>query len=609
MTTGERTLKKRFEIRKNPLDERSNFPLDSQISIFLITVALIINTIAELQISVSTRDSLNWILIKFFSLFIWYFSVLLINATFSKFQVKKTNLFLISTIGAGIGSLVGLFIYFFGAFFDLNILVTNLKYRVVTAALFGAGWFPVGAIMSEIRKSLPEFTSRDFDSPQNNMRKNFRNSQFYKKFVINQNIFIEYELKKIINKVVSELSYLIKESGSFLQKQDKILKVLETNELRELSVKVTDEKYIKFEPNKARIYLFGLRNYITTLTNLTLKSMKSNPINSNIFTFLIVVAYIGFEIRLQRLDQTSIFFYGVLVLILTGSCSILINRIHDRSKNNFFQLSLLIYFINIVGLVYVGISLTNSNNDNFASNSNISIILSLIFLYFTLLILNHLIEAGVISTNNVLGFRKILNMSQIIEREMLWEQYLLIGSRWSVHIHGKVQTRISATVLALKQAAATSNEIQFLKALSALIELLNSNDVKLLPTYRNLEEEFAARLEPWSGLVEFETLIDEKLNFHQGTWVRVLGEVVEEVISNAVRHGGATHIRLEVRRLTRTNILLFEEDNSPQIPPDFSDSRRGLGTTIFSAASLGRWKLNRDDKRAKTVFQLQMNID
>ena len=178
-----------------------------------------------------------------------------------------------------------------------------------------------------------------------------------------------------------------------------------------------------------------------------------------------------------------------------------------------------------------------------------------------------------------------------------------------MHIHGKVQTRISATVLALKQAAATSNETQFLKALSALIELLNSNDVKLRPVYRNLEEELAARLEPWNGLVEFETLIDEKLNFKQGSWVRVLGEVVEEVISNAVRHGGATHIRLEVRSLTRTKILLFEEDNSPQIPPNSSNSRSGLGTTIFSAASLGRWKLTRDIKRAKTVFQLQMNID
>ena len=609
MNERKRTLKKRFEILKNPVEQRSTFPLDSQISTFLITVAVIVNTVAELQISVSTRDTFNWILIKFFSLFIWYFSVLIITATFSKLKIIRTNLSFISTIGAGVGFLVGLFIYYFGEFFEVNLLDSSLIFRVVTTTLFGAGWFPVGAILSEKRKSLPEFTSRDFDSPQNNMRENFRNSRFYKKFVIYQNRFIEQELEKIINKIVGELTYLKAKSVPVLQRQDEILKILESNELRELSLKVTDKKYIKFEPSKARIYFFGLRNYFTTLTNLTLKSIKSNPVNANIFTFLVAMAYTGFEIRLQRLDQTSIFFYGVLVLILTGFCGMLLNKIHIRLENNFFQLSLLVYLFNIVGLVYIGISLTNANNDQFTPNSEFSIVISLIFLYFTLLILDHLIQSGVISTNNVLGFRKILILSKMIEKEMLWEQYLLIGSRWSVHIHGKVQTRISATVLALKQAAATSNEIEFTNALSALIELLNGNDVKLRPIYRNLDEELAARLEPWNGLVEFETIIDEKLNFQHGSWVRVLGEVVEEVISNAVRHGGATHIRLEVRSLTRTKILLFEEDNSPQIPPNSSNSRSGLGTTIFSAASLGRWKLTRDIKRAKTVFQLQMNID
>ena len=89
----------------------------------------------------------------------------------------------------------------------------------------------------------------------------------------------------------------------------------------------------------------------------------------------------------------------------------------------------------------------------------------------------------------------------------------------------------------------------------------------------------------------------------------MVGEVIEEVISNAVRHGGATEIRIEVRPVSKSTLLIYSEDNSPQLPPEDLNIKRGIGSTIFSSASLGNWKLSRDKKRAKTVFQLQMKID
>ena len=337
--------------------------------------------------------------------------------------------------------------------------------------------------------------------------------------------------------------------------------------------------------------------------------MKLNKVNGNIFAFLILVAYAGFEIRLQKLDQISILFYGFIVFIVTRLCVFLVNQIHDKAKINFFKSSFIIYTVNILILIYIGINLSNLNFTGSINFSNLNIVFSLFFLYISVFVLNHLIQAGVISSNDILSFRKILILNQNIEREMLWEQYLLIGTRWSVHIHGKVQTRISAAALAIKQDLIKDNQLGIKSTIHTLIDLLKSSEIYLAILDRNLEEEIDARLAPWNGIVEIDTVIDEGIADSESEWVRVVGEVIEEVISNAVRHGGATEIRIEVRPVSKSTLLIYSEDNSPQLPPEDLNIKRGIGSTIFSSASLGNWKLSRDKKRAKTVFQLRMKID
>ena len=82
-----KSLKDFLRIRIDSKESDSYFSLDHQISIFLISIAVVINTIAELQITVSSSDYFNWILIKFFSLFLWYFLVLFSNKIYEILKI------------------------------------------------------------------------------------------------------------------------------------------------------------------------------------------------------------------------------------------------------------------------------------------------------------------------------------------------------------------------------------------------------------------------------------------------------------------------------------------------------------------------------------------
>ena len=148
-------------------------------------------------------------------------------------------------------------------------------------------------------------------------------------------ITLKNELKKITERIVKNLS---EESDKDGLRVENILKELESGEIRNLSIKITDLNFIKFNPSKIRIFIFSMRNYISTLSSLTFNSMKLNKVDGNIFGFLILVAYAGFEIRLQKLDQISILFYGFIVFIVTRLCVLLVNQIHDKAKINFFKL-------------------------------------------------------------------------------------------------------------------------------------------------------------------------------------------------------------------------------------------------------------------------------
>jgi hypothetical protein len=181
-----------------------------------------------------------------------------------------------------------------------------------------------------------------------------------------------------------------------------------------------------------------------------------------------------------------------------------------------------------------------------------------------------------------------------------------LSHRWAIYIHGKILTRLAASALKLESACTSDDSKTFNEALDSLIELLNNPDAQFEQESMSLSSEVRSRLDPWDGLLEIELKIDSELELFTGPRVRDLGEVIEELVSNSMRHGKAHKISLWVTKSGDKTIRVKAIDDSSIAPFDTS-SRYGLGTRIFNLASDGRWGIERVG--LTTIFTLEMSLE
>jgi two-component sensor histidine kinase len=167
-------------------------------------------------------------------------------------------------------------------------------------------------------------------------------------------------------------------------------------------------------------------------------------------------------------------------------------------------------------------------------------------------------------------------------------------------------TRLAATALKLETAKNAEDLKTFQATINSLTELLSNPDSEFEKAETDLDSEIASRLDPWLGLLDIKLEIDSKLKSIRSERVRDIGEVIEEIISNSMRHGKANEVHLRVRDLGDKNIEIIAVDNAP-IEPPMNQIRFGLGTRIFNLASDSRWSITRVN--STTVFKLVMAIE
>jgi two-component sensor histidine kinase len=178
-----------------------------------------------------------------------------------------------------------------------------------------------------------------------------------------------------------------------------------------------------------------------------------------------------------------------------------------------------------------------------------------------------------------------------------------LSHQWAIFIHGKILTRLAATALKLETLAKQENSKAFDETLDTLESLLADPAAEFDETPRDLQAEVNTRLQPWQGLLEINLYIDPALQSVKNSRVRDLGEVMEELLSNSIRHGKAKKIDLKLVPSGKNEIEIISTDDSTVEPPAKSQNA-GLGTRIFNLASDGRWSITRQN--SATEFRLTM---
>jgi two-component sensor histidine kinase len=202
----------------------------------------------------------------------------------------------------------------------------------------------------------------------------------------------------------------------------------------------------------------------------------------------------------------------------------------------------------------------------------------------------------------------ILESDRDLYASVILEKLEVIGHRWTIYIHGSVQSRLSAAALMMREASSRNNFEVIEEAIGLLKVILEDPASHFASSVRSLAEEIEARMDPWEGLLNIQLELDSMIATSHSSRNADIGEIIGEIISNAVRHGDARNLSVEIAPIEGNELVIRVEDDSITAP-EVGIVHAGLGTKIFNSASDGRWLLERDEASLKTIFEIVVSMD
>lgn len=152
------------------------------------------------------------------------------------------------------------------------------------------------------------------------------------------------------------------------------------------------------------------------------------------------------------------------------------------------------------------------------------------------------------------------------------------------HLHGPVQARLAACAVAMELASQTGDTNAYREALFQAQAALATPIFDPPPTGISLPDLLQAVADPWRGLVS--VVVDAPDLDLPPTTRTTVERIVEEALTNAVRHGAARHVHVEVRDADGLVTVQIDDDGRG---PTFGGA--GLGTAYLDRMTNGQWQL------------------
>ena len=479
--------------------------------------------------------------------------------------------------------------------FVLSQLIINL-----TQAIF---WIPVVIVLGGQRSKI----FQEFKNYEQRLiitaRKNIRESNTFINMKKRINEGFKEELIKQSNFLLLSLNSVQKQRATLREKNEILQGYLRTNSLREFSRNLQQQTEVLTESSDLRQNLRSV-NLISKQFNILFNFVaRKSPLPAWVFTLLsfslILPNYINFFTLQEVLELAPLLF------ILIHMVALQINRIlHTGGKYAILQTNLLTLLIGLLPLI------ENFIFNLFFPDPNIQLPLFITGFfypigYFVIIRFIQIIQPdaiAAISDDKIYASHALKGLIlKIVNNE--FEQS--IAHQWATYTHGKILTRLAATSLKLEQSALNDDAESFEIGLENLKYILQDPTREFEQITLDVKGEISSRIVPWEGLISIKLKIDSAIEAISNERVRDLGEVIEEIISNSVRHGGSHNISINVTLLHHPDIHIFVEDDAIN-PLPLVQSRVGLGTKIFNLASDGRWSISHVD--AKTTFELTMSL-
>ena len=480
--------------------------------------------------------------------------------------------------------------------------LVSINRRIGIILLQGCIWFPVFMIVAGLRREIQQ----GFKNYEERLIVTARiRSRESNEFIEEQGRLqdeIRRELISLCSAMKSSIIKILSSNRGIPSQSASIRPILQGEELRRFSLNLDSFK----ERQGGRILLGKDPRSLVILFQqfriLHTASVHKVPLNfkaySLVLLLLVAPAYVNFYSI-----QESLFAFPILSFLVI-LFSFLVTKLQLRATTISLRVSSLLVFL--TGALPLAMNLVVQEMFNDSQTQFLITALVLPVTYFAFMRLLQVLRPSALAQINGDEI-EASSALQTKVREIVSADFAQnLSHRWAVFIHGKILTRLAATSLKLETTSRAGDAQGFTNSVQPLLTLLNSPDSDFEEVAIDLQTEVDSRLKPWVGLLDIDISIEPQLDSIQNSRVHVLGEVIEELISNSIRHGKATRIELKVFRAGEGEIEIIATDNATVAPPN-SGRGSGLGTRIFNLASEGRWALTR--MGSSTQFRLTMGIE
>lgn len=197
--------------------------------------------------------------------------------------------------------------------------------------------------------------------------------------------------------------------------------------------------------------------------------------------------------------------------------------------------------------------------------------------------------------------------SKLQRETSLFEQRMWLAKRnWSFVVHGTVQAALTAAVTRLS----ASEELEQYQIDLVLQDLQRAKDAlsKTPELDIDLNTALQAVVSTWKGICTVDWHFTERATrlLTRDVNARMcVNEIIKEAVSNAVRHGEATKVQIELDR-TSDEILIITVANNGRAPAH--NRINGVGSQMLDELTLS-WSLTHNRAQAKTILEAKLALE
>ena len=582
------------------LSSKNTYPVD--FALVPVAIVLIEISVFFTQLSSEVENNLtNLVLLRSIHTLSMLFIAFWVSQLYKLLNKTYASFGFLAMTGVLVIALGDLTHFYLASLFDIELV--GFYRRIGIILIQGSLWFPaflvIGGNRHEIIHQFKEYENRLIIATRGRSRA----SDEFKDLQVALQDRIRKEFRESCEVITSAVAKIAAAGGTLAEQYAAMKPHLVGESLRRLSRGLDDSRsdssvQKSLQRNRNSLYLF-----VQQFRILSASIARSAPLGVRSYAFaliaLVTPPYINFYSLIEFLIS-----YPILVIMVFATSRLIVKTQSSKSSSALRNASILVFITGLLPFIFnsIGQAIYHDPQTQFPIYITAVILPLVYFLVIKLLQVLRPSALNLIRNDELAASDSLQGKVRDVIKEEFTKNF---SHEWAVFIHGKVLTRLAATSLKLDAAASANDAKTYEETVESLLSLLRNPDADFDDEFKDLQSEIASRLDPWRGLLHIDLHIDPEIASLNNSRVRELGEVVEELISNSIRHGKAKRIDLKVLSSGVNEVEVIAIDNAVIPPRDLKD-KSGLGTRIFNLASDGRWSIVR--KGASTEFRLTMGI-